>query len=35
MSFVHELAFGIRDTVERTYDQIWNERRARTSVRNP
>jgi len=24
MNIVHKLASGIRDTVERTYDQIWN-----------
>ena len=24
MNVVHELASGIRDTVKRTYDQIWN-----------
>jgi len=32
MNDVHELASGIRDTVERTYDQIWNIFETLTSV---
>ena len=32
MSFVHKLASGIRNTVERTYDQIWNIFETLTSV---